>query len=356
MPSPDSRCRRRLVVLIRAVLGVVAGGLLLAVAYDLAGRERVWAALQEGPLNAELLVAAAAGEVLALLVRSVRWRLILRSIRPVRLVNTFSATAVGMAAENLLPLRVDDLVRAYVLGRREGLPTSVTLGTVAVLRAGDLLVLAAILAAAVVFLPVPADLSTAVPYVAAALAVGLGALAAAALGGDRLAERLGRAAPDASAARRRFLAALSRAVAGFARAVRAFPRRWRLPAVLGLVAAEVAIVLGEAHLVSAALEVHIPASALLVVVLGGYASFTIPSSPGAVGLYHTINVTALRLYGVPQEQAGAFVLVLHLILLVPSSLIGVVCLWRERAGVGRLVEVCAPPAQPPATSHQPPGE
>jgi len=320
---------------LRVSVGLIVSALLFWLAYDHAGGEEVWQIFRTRRLHVEILIGAAVVDTVVLVLRSVKWRLILLPVKRVRLTNTFSASAIGVMTNNLLPLRIDEVVRAYILGRRERVPAPVVLGTVAVERSADIAVVVMTVIAATVLMPVPAGWAAVAPYVWTALGVGAGVMLASAFAGARIAgwirrlgERGGRAVFGRAAT----------ACEGFARAVRAFPRDWRLPVVVGLTLTEMACSVVVAWLTAATLGVMLPAQALVVVVLGGYLSFAIPSSPGSVGVYESINCVALTgLYGVPAAEAGAYVVLLHAMLIAPSSLIGLACLWRERVGFGRLV-------------------
>ena len=328
--------RRGVGVLLRVAVGLAVGALLFWLVYwRQTDVYEVLDVFYGRHARYPLLIAVAFIDMLVLLLRSVKWRLILRPIRRVAIHNAFSATAIGVMTTNLVPFRLDEVVRSFILGRRERLPVPVVFGTVAVERSVDILVLFVAVAVTAATIAVPAELAGAVPWVGALLAVAAGALTLAGFRGRRLAERLRRVT---SGRLRHWAAWLAGAAEGFAHAVRAVPRDWRLPAVLGLAVAEIGLSVAVAALTAAALGVAFPPAALLVVVLCGYASFAIPASPGAFGVYHSINVLALtRMCHADPRQAAAFVLLLHAMLVVPSSLVGLACLWREHLGLRRFL-------------------
>jgi uncharacterized protein (TIRG00374 family) len=76
--------------------------------------------------------------------RALRWRWLLTTPRPVGLDALFSATMIGFMANNLLPLRLGEFVRAWALGRRAGLSKSNVFATVVVERVVDMITLIAI--------------------------------------------------------------------------------------------------------------------------------------------------------------------------------------------------------------------
>jgi len=77
--------------------------------------------------------------------RAFRWRWLLASDRPVATGALFSATMIGFMANNLLPLRLGEFVRAWALGRRQGMSKTTVFATVVVERAVDMITLVVIL-------------------------------------------------------------------------------------------------------------------------------------------------------------------------------------------------------------------
>jgi uncharacterized protein (TIRG00374 family) len=77
--------------------------------------------------------------------RMVRWGALVRPLGEVSWRELMRASAVGMTAILLLPLRLGELVRPYVLARRTGLSASALLGTAVVERVIDGLVMTGLL-------------------------------------------------------------------------------------------------------------------------------------------------------------------------------------------------------------------
>ena len=78
---------------------------------------------------------------IALFLRAQRWRFLLRPIigesrRPI-----FPVVVVGYMANNLIPVRIGEVVRSYYLSLRENISTAGAFGTVAVERASDVVAL-----------------------------------------------------------------------------------------------------------------------------------------------------------------------------------------------------------------------
>src|ERR1044071_189722 len=85
------------------------------------------------------LIVAALASSSAYVLRARRWQFLLRPIGRTRFATAFSATAIGFAASFLLPGRAGEIIRPYLLARRERLGTMPTLATIAVERVLDLI-------------------------------------------------------------------------------------------------------------------------------------------------------------------------------------------------------------------------
>ena len=103
-------------------LGVVVGRM----AGHLAAAHRGW-----------MLLACVLGLVTYPL-RALRWRHLLSPIKTARLGNLVSATIIGFTVHNLLPARLGELVRAYLLAEKEQISKSASLATVVLERVFDL--------------------------------------------------------------------------------------------------------------------------------------------------------------------------------------------------------------------------
>jgi uncharacterized protein (TIRG00374 family) len=121
-------------VLVSLAIGAVL--LWLAIArIDLAGLGAELAQVRTG-----WLVAAVAVYWVALTLRSWRWRILLAPVRALTFGQVFHGLLVGYAANNQLPARLGELVRADFLGRRYGISRLSVVGTIVVERLFDVVV------------------------------------------------------------------------------------------------------------------------------------------------------------------------------------------------------------------------
>ena len=119
---------------------------------------RVWAEMRHArPL---LLVGAVLLTGATFVLRSLRWQYLLAPIGHTHFGNAFRATVVGFAASFLLPARAGEVIRPYLLARREGLPGTAAFATIILERLLDL-VTVLLLFAFFVFTADPASMSAA---------------------------------------------------------------------------------------------------------------------------------------------------------------------------------------------------
>ncbi|MQF69695.1 flippase-like domain-containing protein, partial [SAR202 cluster bacterium AD-804-J14_MRT_500m] len=73
----------------------------------------------------------------AVFFRTLRWKYLLEPMGLVGVARLFPVVTVGYMANNILPARLGEVVRAYYLTRREGIPASAGLATIIVERVYD---------------------------------------------------------------------------------------------------------------------------------------------------------------------------------------------------------------------------
>src|SRR5688572_17968703 len=106
-----------------------------------------------------VLVAVTTGTMVFPL-RAIRWRPILDPIAPkIPYGQLWRATAIGMMANNILPARAGELVRAYVLSRETTVPFSAAFASLVVDRVFDALIVLLLLVAAMLDPRFPSDIS-----------------------------------------------------------------------------------------------------------------------------------------------------------------------------------------------------
>lgn len=90
-----------------------------------------------GEANYWYMIPAIGVLFVALAVRCLRWSVLMRPVAPIGPWRLFPYAIIGYMANNLLPARAGEVVRAYVLGERENVSRMGTFGTIAVERLFD---------------------------------------------------------------------------------------------------------------------------------------------------------------------------------------------------------------------------
>ena len=293
----------------------------------------------------EWLLAGIAIEFVSLWVRGVRWRLILEASVRISSADAFAVLIIGYAANNLLPLRAGELVRAQLLYAQHGTSRLATLGTILVERIFDVLVLAIFVAAPIAALGGdPVLRGTAFLLLLAALgATLLLALLALWPGFTTLLVTMLRLLPAGVRPRARELLG---AFLGGVRALRR-PGEW-----LAVSASSVATWLLEAGafwLVGLGCGLRIDPVVYLVLCGAATLVLAVPSTAGGIGLFELSTSAVAGMFGVSAASATAYALVLHvLVLLLPVVLLGLALLWRRHLGVGAMIRAGQATAEGPA--------
>lgn len=280
--------------------------------------------------------------VAALYQRAYRWKFMLLPIKQVPYSKLLASTCIGFMANNVLPLRLGEFVRAYSLSSQDKeISKSASLATIFVERmVFDLVALLAILGGvfAVSSLPMTdSELSTSLrqgTYVAVAVAVvGLVFVLFLAMKPQLAGRMLVRYLfflPVGIKER------IQDIVVRFSRGL-AFMTDQKAVFWVAVHTMLVWIVMGLSNyfvFLAFGFDLHIAASFVLLVIVS--ISILIPSSPGFVGVYHAGVALTLKLYGVPTEQAGAFALVLHAAQYIPVTAMGFIFLKSTHLSLKKL--------------------
>jgi uncharacterized protein (TIRG00374 family) len=308
--------RRRAALVLVGVLISVAALIALTQLVDVRRTAEVLARTDPLPLLVALAVVVA-----QLVLRSIRWgvllpptegrRIVVRRIAPVLLV--------GYLGNVALPARLGEVVRAYLLSRREPVAFSTSLGTVFLERVLDLATLALVGFVAAVVADGPLWIVSGMGLAAALGLTVSGFLVI--VGLPRLVGWAQRVIGQGS----QRLSAVAAILIRFGEGAGTQPRK---ALALALTISVVCWLLDGTTfwLAGRALGVDVgwPAALLMaaVTVLGT----AIPAAPGYIGTFELAAVAAGTALGVPSESALAMAVLAHFITLVPIAIAGAVAL------------------------------
>ena len=278
------------------------------------------------------LIPATAALLVYLLFRAVRWRLLLGPQES--LSRCFWVTNVGYLVSNVFPFRLGDPARAVIIGRGGRISAAAALSTVVVERVLDMLMVVALLAGVTPFV------GGAKSAVGAGLVAGVAALAALAVlvvlafrpdWGRRVVRRVLGWIPPLDV--ERWAGLLDGLFEGLA-PLRS--GRKGLAILAWSVITWASVVVFYWALIRAFLpRPPVLAAPFLVCVAG--LGMAVPSSPGAVGVFHAVARYGLTVpFNVPVDQAVTVAFAIHTFQYVAMCLLGLAGLARESISLGWL--------------------
>jgi len=277
--------------------------------------------------------------ILTMYQRAYRWRFMVEPIAHVPFPKLLAATWIGFMANNVLPLRLGEFVRAYSLASQDKKITkSASLATIFVERmVFDLVALLLIFGAVLYWSRIHLDESMKYGLNVAIVIALLGIVFILIMA--RKAEQTGRLitrylffVPEAGKEMIRTI------VLKFSQGL-TFLSDAKVTAWIGIQTLLIWILMGISNIfVFWAFNLHLPLDASFVVLVVVSISILAPSTPGFVGVYHAGAVLSLVAYGVPKAQALSCALVLHAAQYIVVTLVGFYYLKKEHLSLKRLKE------------------
>ncbi len=274
--------------------------------------------------------------------RAWRWHYLLRPIKKISTVTMFPIVCIGYMGNNIYPARAGELLRAYVLKKREGVQISASLATIIVERIFDGVVM---LGFVFINLPELAKLTSASGFVGSIQAL---AIWGAAIFGIVLVIFL-LAAMFPKVTERVTLWLVNHVL----------PKKWQekacgialrfLSGLESLRSPKEALMVfltsiviwlfetGKYWLVMHAFPFQVSFFALML--MNGIVNLatTLPSAPGYIGTFDAPGIALLRAYNIPQDIATGYTLVLHAALWFPITILGAIFFTREGLQWGKAV-------------------
>jgi uncharacterized protein (TIRG00374 family) len=259
--------------------------------------------------------------------RTWRWHYMLRPIKAVSLVRLFPVVVIGYMGNNVYPARAGELIRAYVLRKKEAVSISASLATIIVERIFDGVIMLLFVFVSLPLTPMPEELRQAVVlfslFFFGALAVFFVVAASPARSQAVYNWFIARLVPPrlqdlACGFLDRFMDGLHCLRSG--------------RDVLMIFVTSLVIWLAETvkyWFVMHSFDFSVPFYVLML--MNGVVNLatTIPSAPGYVGTFDAPGIEVLEQFGVARAMATSYTLVLHVALWLPITLLGFYYMGRE---------------------------
>ena len=270
-------------------------------------------------------------------VRAVRWHFLLRSIKPIPSRSLFRTVVIGYMANDILPARIGELVRAYVLGQQEKVSKAATLVTIVVERVFDGLTMLTFMVASSFWLDFgDEELAGRIRIVGilfVAAIVGMAVLAGMPKQVQRLTDFFLQRLPSESLKTRASnltrslldgLGALRSPVDSFA--------VYALSVVAWLCEATMYVLIAVGFSIVLPFPVFLFATAFANLVT------IAPSTPGYIGVFDAPIVLTLTRFGIDRDLATSYTLILHAALFLPVTCLGFYYLWRAGMSLGQMTK------------------
>ena len=248
-----------------------------------------------------------------------RWFLLLKSASGKM---TFRETRppffIGFAVNNVLPLRIGELVRTYLIGNTGKVSKSAGFGSVVLDRVFDGLSLVFLLAVSLIWLPLPGWV-TKMGFLSALLFLGsLGFLLLIFYAKEKTLNLIGYLGDRAVAISESFISGLESV-----RSIKMVSICFVFSILVWVLESLMYYYIGVAFNLALSLI-----GAILVLVILNFGLF-VPSSPGYVGTFEFFCMKALGIFNVDASVALNYAIVLHLAQHIPITIIGFIYLWKE---------------------------
>ena len=272
--------------------------------------------------------------IITMLIRAARWRWLIDPIQSISFKSLYSSVMIGFMANNLLPARIGEVVRAVSLSRRHSLSRSAVFATVVAERVFDSLGLLFVFLLTLIFIDFPDELKQA-GLVALILTIGLLIFLYLLKGQTELAVKVfrapigvfsGKLADRAASILRKFAEGLTILTSPNSIVVIILYSvfLWVFTAISG-------------YLIFAAFGLYPDIWAAFIVLFVTVLAVSLPSSPGYIGTYHAACIIAFKLIGslgmfgqpVSNSVALSFSVILWSCQFFPVTIIGLYYLKKE---------------------------
>lgn len=318
------------------LLGLVLSAVCLVIIFRKLDLAQLWGAVSA--VRLDILLLAVLVFLTTFLVRTFRWQVLLRPTRHVRYPRLLSVVMIGYMANNVLPARLGEFVRAYVLSRKEGVRKSSSLATIFIERIFDGLSLLFILGALLVahqvgWLSLKHDFPASIQWAGLGAGVVFVLAFAAVLAlefyppcGVLMERLIVLLAPQKIRQRLLDILVAFREGVGCVRSLGAMAVVFTASLLIWTIEGMTYTLVGQAF----ALELPLRAFFITMVIVN--LGTLVPSAPGYLGTFQFFCWLSLGLFGVSKELAVSYGLVLNIMEYLPVTLIGVGFLMSENLG------------------------
>ncbi len=287
--------------------------------------------------------------LLVYLVRAFRWKFLLMPIKETHLSNLFSTTIIGFMVTSLIPGRLGEIVRPYLLGQKEGFSKTAAFATIILERIFDLITVLALFSLYLLLDP-------ALPYLSSEASATLNrvqwsglisAMVAGALIALLLLWHL-KTSLFLKVAKKLSFFLPARLSQGLMNGINSFSQGLAVLRGKGLLLRVgiysfvhwLTVCLGV-WLVLLAFEIKVPFYLTFFILIFNFVGAAIPT-PAGVGAFHkAIQIALVNFLAIDNDLAVGASIVMHAVTFAPVTLLGIVLVWKEGLTLRKIRELPA---------------
>lgn len=293
----------------------------------------LWAALQS--VNFLFFIPAIACQLTCFFLKGTGWRyLLFPAKQDIRVISTTRVLIIGLMVNNLLPAKMGELARGYLMGEREKLPKTLCLSTVAVEHILDILILTVFLIILLPFVTLPPWLRT------SGMLVGLtavGMIVVLFLIMRREEKFLGWLSRLLQFLPGRFQEKIQAILNHIFQGLRVVTGRYIFYA-SGAIFLMWLSAFGMAYFVLLGCGLFLPFQAAVMAIVFAAFGKIIPSSPGAIGTFHYLVLLVVMSFQVSKEAALGYAIVLHGLTFLIETSLGIALVFAGNLSLGKITK------------------
>jgi uncharacterized protein (TIRG00374 family) len=313
-------------------LGISVSFFFMALLFRKIDFNQLWSALVR--VDYRYILLAVVCTFISYFLRAVRWHYLLIPEKNIPLSSLYPATIIGYMANNLLPARLGEFVRAFVLAQREGLQTPTVFASLVIDRLFDGFTVMLILLITLFTLRLPQGLSEAENVLRTGGIVTFILYAAVVAFLILLKRQTMRTLTWTGVLLKPFPQKLSDRVipllGSFIGGIRMSSKGGHIAAVLIYSLAVWLFCVIPVDLVLQGFGIHLPITAAMFILVLLVFAVMVPASPGFIGTYHYACFKGLSAFGIEESTAVSIALVLHGTSFFPVIAAGFYHLWRNK--------------------------
>ncbi len=262
------------------------------------------------------------------IVRAWRWRYLLEHKKIVSIRSLFSVLMMGFMANQILPARLGEVARGFCLGIKEKISKSLALGTIFLERLWDGLTLLLFLSVILLVFPLTSSpLFKRINFLGALIFVSMLIFIVLLTYKKETSLKLLRTVlfflPE------KYMHKIIHVLDLFIDGFKVLRQKKHLIMVTLTSIGVWAIEILAYYILSKAFHIQVPIYGIALVLILINVGVMIPSSPGYVGTFEVFCIMGLAFFGVSEETAFGYSIILHAMMSIPIIILGLFFLWKE---------------------------